>query len=267
MFLDLEGRTAYLTGGAMGIGAAGVAALLSEGMTVAVADIDGEQLEKQANEFEELGSRIHPIVADLSTLEGCLSAAETALNVFGGAPDVLVNNVGTALVRPFEQLTDQDWLDTLNLNFMSYVRTCRVILPAMQANGQGVIVNIASDLGKQPEPAPADYSASKAAVLSLTKSLALQYAPYIRCNAICPGPIWTNLWTRPGGFADSLGELYGLPPEAAVEKFISDRHLPLNRIGEPADVAALILFLASPVSKYVTGSAFSVDGGSVRSLV
>lgn len=266
MDLGLAGKTAYVTGGALGIGAAIADALAAEGVRLAVADVEREALEARREAWTVGGRPPLLVVADLATRDGAVSAAERVLAELG-PPDVLVNNVGTGMVRTFEQLTDDDWLRTLELNFMSYVRTSRVLVPAMAAGAGGAVVNVASDLAKQPEPVPADYSASKAAILSLTKSLSLEYAPKVRVNAVCPGPIWTNLWTRPGGFADSLAALYGLPPEAAVEKFVGDRNLPLARIGEPADVAAVVLFLASPLAKYVTSSSYNVDGGSVRSIV
>jgi NAD(P)-dependent dehydrogenase (short-subunit alcohol dehydrogenase family) len=263
----LRGKSAYVTGAARGIGEAIAGALAGEGVHLAASDIDQDVLERKAAGWTVDGAPPVTLRADLSTERGCVSAAEQAISGLGGPPDVLVNNVGTGVVRTFEEIPDSGWVDTLSLNFLSYVRTSRVLVPEMARAGGGAVVNIASDLAKQPEPVPADYAASKAAVLSLTKSLSLEYAPDVRVNAVCPGPIWTHLWTRPGGFADSLGELYDLPPEQAVEKFIAERHLPLARIGEPADVAAVTLFLASDLSKYVTSSSYNVDGGSIRSLL
>lgn len=267
MDFGLGGKTAYITGGARGIGEAIADALAAEGVRVAVSDVEGAILEKKRAEWSANGSDAVSIVADLSGREDTERAAEEAMARLGGAPDILVNNVGVGVIRRFEEIPDEGWLETLNLNFMSYVRTSRVIVPAMAAAGEGSVVNIASDLAKQPEPVPADYAASKAAILSLTKSLSLEYAPAVRVNAVCPGPIWTYFWTKPGGFAETLGTLFGLPPEQAVDKFIGERHLPLGRIGEPADVAAVTLFLASPLAKYVTSSSYNVDGGSIRSIV
>jgi NAD(P)-dependent dehydrogenase (short-subunit alcohol dehydrogenase family) len=264
MDFGLAGKTAYLTGGAMGIGAAIADALAREGVRLAVSDISADALSEKRRDWADAGEPV-TIEADLSTAEGTISAAEQAIEGLGGVPDILVNNVGAGAVRTFAEISDEEWFKTLNLNFMSYVRTSRAIVPTMDAGG--VVVNIASDLAKQPEPVPCDYAASKAAVLSLTKSLAIEYAPDIRVNAVCPGPIWSSFWTRPGGFADTMSEHYGLPPREAVDKFITERKLPLARIGEPDDVAAVTLFLASPVSKYVTSSSYNVDGGSIRSIL
>jgi NAD(P)-dependent dehydrogenase (short-subunit alcohol dehydrogenase family) len=266
MDFGIGGKTAYVTGGAMGIGAAIADALAAEGVRLAVSDLARDELEAHHDAWTVNGRPPLLIPVDLGTREGAVAAAERVLAELG-PPDILVNNVGVGVVRSFEQIADEEWLRTLELNLMSYVRTSRVLVPAMAGGAGGAVVNIASDLAKQPEPVPVDYAVSKAGILSLTKSLSLEYAPKVRVNAVCPGPIWTHLWTRPGGFADSLGDLYGLPPEQAVDKFISERHLPLARIGEPADVAAVTVFLASPLSKYVTSSSYNVDGGSIRSLV
>lgn len=266
MDFGIGGKTAYVTGGAMGIGAAIADALAAEGVRLAVSDLAHDELEAHHDAWTVNGRPPLLITVDLGTREGAVAAAERVLAELG-PPDILVNNVGVGVVRSFEQIADEEWLRTLELNLMSYVRTSRVLVPAMAGGAGGAVVNIASDLAKQPEPVPVDYAVSKAGILSLTKSLSLEYAPKVRVNAVCPGPIWTHLWTRPGGFADSLGDLYGLPPEQAVDKFISERHLPLARIGEPADVAAVTVFLASPLSKYVTSSSYNVDGGSIRSIV
>lgn len=264
MDLGLGGKTAYVTGGARGIGEAIADALVAEGVRVAVSDVQEGVLEEKRESWTAGGEPV-TIVADLSTRDGAVSAAEAAVSGLGGPPDILVNNVGAAPNRPFEKVSEEDWFGTFNLNFMSHVRTSRVILPLMQGRG-GAVVNMSSDLAKQPEPVPADYGAFKAALLSLSKSLALEYAPDVRVNAICAGPVWTDLWTKPGGVVDNVAEMYGLPREEAIEKYLGERRLPLG-IGEPADVAAMTLFLVSPRSKFVTASAFDVGGGSVRSLL
>ena len=135
---------------------------------------------------------------------------------------------------------------------MGCVRTCRALLPKMAALGSASVVNIASDLAKQPEPGLMVYGACKAALLHVTKNLAKEYAPKIRVNAVSPGPVWTRLWTRPGGIVDQLVAHYGVDKDAAVKRFLEERYMPLG-IGQPEDVAHAVVFLASPLAKFITG--------------
>jgi NAD(P)-dependent dehydrogenase (short-subunit alcohol dehydrogenase family) len=207
------------------------------------------------------------VVADLSTEKRVADGIKSGLASYGGTLDVLVNNVGSGSVRTFDQLSDADWDATMNLNFMSYVRACRTVLPLLRAKGSGVIINNASDLARQPEPVPVDYSASKAAVLALTKGLARSEGPKIRVNAVAPGPIWTPFWTKPGGFAETMGQFHKMPPQQAVEHEMSLRQLPLARLGKPEEVANVIVFLASDLASFVTSAVWGVDGGSIRSII
>jgi NAD(P)-dependent dehydrogenase (short-subunit alcohol dehydrogenase family) len=263
----LEGKIVLITGAAQGIGRAAALAFAAEGARLALADADAGGLAEVREQARALGAEVAVAVADLSTAAGVGAAVDGALAPYGQAVDVLVNNVGAGAVRTFEQITDEDWQATLQLNFMSYVRACRQVLPAMRAQGRGVIVNNASDLARQPEANPIDYSASKAAVLALTKGLARAEGPRIRVNAVAPGPVWTPFWTKPGGFAETLGKIHGRPPQEAVEYELSLRQLPLARLGTPEEVANVIVFLASDLASFVTSSVWGVDGGSVRSIV
>jgi NAD(P)-dependent dehydrogenase (short-subunit alcohol dehydrogenase family) len=265
--LELGGRTAYITGGAHGIGAAVAGALIAEGVEVAVADVDVDGLAERAAEWRARSpsARVVVVVADLSSESGVDQATETVLDAFGGAPDLLVNNVGVADGKPFAEIPDEQWRRTFELDLMSYVRTARGVLPRMAAGSGGAVVNVASDLAKQPETMPADYGAMKAAVLSLTKSLALEYAPEIRVNAVLPGPVWTRLWSRDGGLADQLRDVYGVPTrEEAVDRYLQDRRLTFG-ISRPEDVADSVLFLLSRRARQINGAALDV-GGTVRSL-
>jgi NAD(P)-dependent dehydrogenase (short-subunit alcohol dehydrogenase family) len=126
------------------------------------------------------------------------------------------------------------------------------------------VVNSGSDLAKQPEPAFMDYGACKAELLYVTKALAKQYAPRIRITAVLPGPIWSRMWTRPGGIVDQLVADYGVDREAAVKRFLEDRRMPMG-IGQPEDVAHAIVFLASPRARFITGAALDI-GGTIRGL-
>lgn len=266
MQLNMQGRRALITGAASGIGAAVCQQFAAEGVQVMAADINSEGLKESGNKAGNQPGSIASVACDLSTLDGCESAVAAAVDSLGGL-DILVNNVGAGAVRTFEQLTDDEWLHTMNLNFMSYVRTSRAALPHLRNSSNGAaIVNNASDLAKQPETQPIDYAASKAAVLSLTKGLARGEGPHIRVNAVAPGPIWTPFWTKEGGFAETLSALHGLPPMEAVEHEMKLRQLPLQRLGTAEEVANVIVFLASPMTSFVTGSVWGIDGGSIRSL-
>lgn len=266
MDTGLAGKRVLLTGGASGIGRAAALAFAREGSRLAVLDFDEAGLGSLEGEVAGTDGEIAVFAGDLSTASGVESGVRDALAGFGGGIDVLVNNVGRGNWRTFDDLSDADWEETFQLNFMSYVRTIRFVLPSMRQAGVGCIVNNASDLAKQPEANPMDYSVSKAAVLSLTKALARSEGPGIRVNAVSPGPIWTLLWSRPGGLADNLARLHDLPPEEAVQHELELRQLPLARIGRPEEVANVIVFLASDLASFVTGSCYGVDGGSIRGI-
>jgi NAD(P)-dependent dehydrogenase (short-subunit alcohol dehydrogenase family) len=264
MDLELDGKRAIVTGAGTGIGRAIARALAAEGVRVAAVDHDKAALE-EATAGAAYGTVVG-VVADLATAEGCASAVEQSLATLGGGLDILVNNVGAGNVREFDDLTDDDWHATMELNFMSYVRVTRACLPVLRQSPGACIVNNASDLARQPEALPVDYAASKAAVLALTKGLARKEGPAIRVNAVAPGPIWTPFWTKPGGFADNLALVHGMEPEQAVEHEMKLRQLPLQRLGHPEEVARIAVFLASSASSFTTGSVWGVDGGSIRSL-
>lgn len=264
MDTGLQDKVAIVTGAASGIGAATARLLVAEGARVALLDHDAAGLGALAT---ELGDAVTTHAADLSTGPGVTDTVAAAIAAHGDRVDVLVNNVGAGAVRTFDQLTDEDWAATLELNFMSAIRAIRAVLPTMRAQGSGSIVTNASDLARQPEPSPVDYGASKAALLAVTTSLARAEGPQIRVNAVAPGPIWTPFWSKPGGFAETMGQHYGLPPKEAVEHEMRQRQLPLGRLGEPEEVANAIVFLASDLASFVTSSVWGVDGGSIRGIL
>lgn len=263
----LSGKVVIVTGAAKGIGSATATAFGREGAKIVLLDIDPVALEETAASVRAAGGEAKVVQADLSTGNGVSVAIAQAIEAFGETVDVLVNNVGSGSVRTFDELSDEEWDSTFSLNFMSYVRTCRLILPLMRKQGRGAIINNASDLARQPEGVPIDYSASKAAVLALTKGLARSEGPAIRINAVAPGPIWTPFWTKPGGFADTMGKFHNLPPDEAVKHEMELRQLPMGRLGTPEEVANVIVFLASDLASFVTSSVWGVDGGSVRSII
>lgn len=264
MDLRLAGRTALVTGAAGGIGRAAALALAAEGTRVILADVDKAALDETAGLLPDGPGGHVTVTADLSTADGVSQAAAQALAA--GPVDILVSNAGQCRFRSLDELTDDDWAQTMAVNLLATVRAARHLLPSMRGRDGAAVVITTSDLARQPERSPADYAASKAALTAYAKALALEAAPGVRVNAVAPGPVWTGLWSRPGGLADDLSRLHGLPPREAVEHEMRTRRLPLGRIGEPGEVADVICFLASPRASYVTGATWDVGGGSVRSL-
>ncbi|MGO8081342.1 SDR family NAD(P)-dependent oxidoreductase [Rhizobium leguminosarum] len=265
METGLKGKIVFITGAANGIGRATAVAFAREGATLGLVDIDEKAMAEVEAEVAAAGGTAHTAKADLSTGVGVSAGLDELLKATGGAVDVLVNNVGSGAIRTFDQLTDEEWEKTFSLNFMSYVRATRKLLPILREQ-KGVIVNNGSDLARQPEPVPIDYSASKAAVLALTKGLARAEGKAVRVNAVAPGPIWTPFWTKPGGFAETMGAFHKMEPQAAVEHEMKLRQLPLERLGTPEEVANVVVFLASDLASFVTSAVWGVDGGSIRSI-
>ena len=218
-----------------------------------------------ASENAQKKSKWHGVIgADLATAAGVNLAVEYALARFGRAPDILINNLGVGNSTPFEEASDEIWARSFEVNLMGTVRTCRALVPLM-AKRSGAVVNTGSDLAKQPEPGFMEYGTCKAGLMYLTKALAKQYAPAVRVNMVLPGPIWSRMWSRPGGIVDQLVEQYGLDRSASVKKFLEDRQMPMG-IGNPEDVAHAVVFLASPLARFITGAGLDI-GGTIRGLV
>jgi NAD(P)-dependent dehydrogenase (short-subunit alcohol dehydrogenase family) len=255
----IKGKYALINAGAYGIGEAVADLLTQEGASVIVADQDEAALHEKANRWTGV------VASDLSTAQGVDRAVSYVLQTFGRAPDILVNNLGVGDSASFEDISDERWTRSFEINLMGCIRASRALLPGMAANGSASVVNTGSDLAKQPEPTLMDYGVCKAGLLYLTKALAKQYAPRVRVNAVLPGPIWTRMWTRPGGIVDQLAAHYGIGKDAAVERFLEDRYMPLG-IGQPEDVAHAVVFLASPLARLITGAALDI-GGTLRGLI
>src|SRR5439155_5965054 len=188
-------------------------------------------------------------------------AAAVELVRAAGPVDCLVNNVGDAYQADFEELSDRQWDEMWQLNVMSFVRTIRAVLPEMRGRG-GAIVNVASTSGKRPSTSMPNYSVTKAAVLSLSRLVADLYAKDgIRCNAIAPGPTATEAWLGEGGLADQQGG----DRDEVLRKVGAGR--PLGRLATPEEIAAVIVFLCSDRASYVTGAAWSADGGTVPIII
>jgi len=265
MKTGLDDKVVVITGAASGIGAASARAFAAEKARLALVDRDQHGLEVLAKELQP-GTQVHYAVADLGTEAGVVGGLDEVLAPYDGRVDVLFNNVGAGSLGTFDSLTDSDWVNTLALNFLSQVRATTRVLPAMRAAGHGAIVNNASDLGRQPISAGPDYAASKAAILSFTSSLALNEGPAIRVNAVAPGPILSTMWLMEGGLADTFAAVHGVSRDESIEVEMKHRGMPLARIGTPEEVANVVVFLASDLASYVTGSVYGVDGGSFRAI-
>jgi 3-oxoacyl-[acyl-carrier protein] reductase len=180
-----------------------------------------------------------------------------------GRVDVLVNNAGTSRAASLEELTEDDWREQWELNVMAPMRLMRAIAPKMAEAGDGRIVNVASSSGKRPSSRNAAYSVTKAAELSLSRVFADQWAGKgVLVNAVAPGPVATPLWVGEGGLADQSAEQAGITRDEALEQAAAK--IPLGRLGEEGEIAAVIVFLCSARASNVTGAAWAVDGGAVQ---
>jgi len=237
--LGLAGSVCLVTGSTGGIGLETVELLRAEGATVVSTGRSGGDIRA------DLARRGEPERVVRETIER------------HGRLDVLVNNVGGTEIRKLEELDDDDWQASFEINLMSAVRATQAALPGMRERGAGTIVNVSSTAAKRPSTGMPDYSVMKAAMLSFSRLVADLYAKDgIRCNAVTPGPTGTQAWLGEGGLADQQGER-----EEVLAKVAAGR--PLGRLAEPQEIAAVIAFLCSPRSSYVTGAAWSADGGTV----
>ncbi|MBR7835588.1 SDR family oxidoreductase [Actinospica durhamensis] len=256
MELELEGRTAIVTGASRGIGLACVRALAAAGAEVVAGARRG------SDELAELAesTSVRAVEVDLAQADGPERLAAAA----GGPVHILVNNVGSAPARPggFAGITDQQWADTLTLNLLAAVRMTRAVLPGMVERGSGAIVNIGSVNAELPDPLVLDYSVAKAALHAFAKGLSKEIGPKgVRVNTVSPGPVATDLWLGENGIADSVGRATGAAPGQVREGAAAASAT--GRFSRPEEIADLVLLLASDATANVTGSFFRIDGGLV----
>jgi 3-oxoacyl-[acyl-carrier protein] reductase len=261
MDLGLKGRVCVVTGSTVGIGLETARLLAAEGAKVVVNGRDAARVEEaQADSGAALG--VPCDLGEPGAAEQLVAATQDAL----GPVQCLVNNVGIAYQVGFEDLSDEQWDSMWELNVMSYVRCIRAVLPAMKDARSGTIVNVSSTAGKRPSTGMPNYSVTKAAVLSLSRLVADLYAKHgIRCNAVAPGPTATPAWLGEGGLADQQASASVKTRQEVLEKVGAGR--PLGRLAEPEEIAAVVAFLCSERASYVTGAAWSADGGTVPIII
>lgn len=247
---DLTGKVALITGASRGIGEAIATAYAQAGAKVILTSRKQADLEHAASQIRAAGGQVFPLAAHSGDATAIHSVVEQAIATYGGI-DIAVNNAATnPHFGPILTAEDSHWDKILDVNVKGYFRVIKACVESMQARGGGKIINMASVAGLEPQPMMGVYSVSKAAVLMLTKVLAVELAPLnIQVNAIAPGFVKTKfssvLWQTP-----QINE--------AILKLI-----PQKRMAEPEEIAGLALYLASPASSFVTGSTFSIDGGQL----
>jgi len=256
--MELSGQVAIVTGAGRGIGRATALELAQMGADIVVAELDREGAERTAAEVKGLGRRVSVVRTDVTSRDDLTTMADRARAEFGRI-DVLVNNAGIYRAAAPLEVTEEHWDAIMNVNAKAVFFATQAVLPTMIAQKRGAIVSLASMAGKIGNRNNLPYNASKAAVISMTKSLALAHAADgIRVNCVCPGFVETDMWTY---VSREQGKLMGLTPEEFTRQRASQ--VPLGRMERPEDVASVIGFLVSSKSGYMTGQALSVDGGLV----
>jgi 3-oxoacyl-[acyl-carrier protein] reductase len=270
MDLGLAGRSCAVTGASRGIGRETAIQLCGEGANVLLVSRDELRLREVQEEAVgagmPTGGRAAVLALDVTEEqagERILAAATASF----GALDVLVNNAGVASWRDLDEVPDEDWRAQYEINVMAPLRAMKAAIPAMTERGWGRVVNVCSTAGKRPSSAMPEYSVAKAAELSLSRLFADRYAKSgVLVNAICPGPTESEMWMAPGGLLDQSQELSGADSrQEALESAGSKR--PIGRLADPAEIAAAIVFLCSERASYVSGAAWSVDGGTVQVII
>jgi NAD(P)-dependent dehydrogenase (short-subunit alcohol dehydrogenase family) len=262
--LKLRNKVAVVTGASKGIGLAVTKALVDEGVRVIAGarDVGGD--------LGALAGRgaVDAMAVDLSKPDG--PDALVGLAAQYGGIDILVNNVGAVALRlnGFSKVTDDEWLSSLNLNFIAAVRATRAALPLMLKRGGGSIVTISSVNAFLPDPGIIDYCAGKAALTNFSKALSKEVGPKgIRMNTVSPGPVETVLWLGPEGVAATVARASGVDRETAKNQVVASQGgFATGRFTRPDEVADLVLFLVSDRSGNITGADFVIDGGLIKTL-
>lgn len=250
----LDGKVALVTGGARGIGAAICAAYVAEGAKVAVADLLAKDAEETA---AALGENAIAIAMDVTDLDSIATGVAKVEEAFGGI-DILVNNAGVFTMCSIEEVTPEAYRQQYDVNVGGTIFAAQAVVPGMKKRGGGCIINFSSQAGRRGEPNIVLYCSTKAAVISVTQSLALELAKdKIRVNAIAPGVIDTPMWET----VDGLFAKYENRPKGEKKRLVGEA-VPLGYMGSPEEIAAPCVFLASEDARYITAQTLNVDGGN-----
>ena len=262
MDLGLKDKLVLVTGSGSGIGKATAKTYLQEGARLIVHGLTEAEVAACVDDLSPLGY-VKGIAADLTNQAGATALADFA--IAQGEVDILINNVGIFSVKPFEDLTDEDWMHYFNINVLSAVRMSRIFLPAMLKRGTGAIINMASEAAVKPLPQMVHYSVTKTAMLGLTRGMAeLTKGTKVRVNSILPGPTWTE---GVEAYFDGLADQKGEPLDAIIDNYFkSDEPTSLiQRFVQPDEVARMIVTISASTAS--NGAAHRIEGGIVRNIL
>jgi meso-butanediol dehydrogenase/(S,S)-butanediol dehydrogenase/diacetyl reductase len=258
--IDLGQRTAIVTGGGRGIGRGIALALTGAGADIVIADIDLESAERTSKDISELGRDVLVVRTDVTDLDSARAAVEQTLARFGKV-DILVNNAGVVQETVGGDTADTDWERCLGVNLKGIWNMSSAVIPHFREREAGKIVNIASIAGRRGNAGLSAYSASKAAAISLTQSLAASLGEHnINVNAICPGLLWTDMWRKIEGIMRRTNAPEVIDERAGFDAYI-ESNCPLKREQTPEDIGNAAAFLVSDLAKNITGQSLNVDGG------
>jgi len=267
MNLGIEGKTAVITGADSGIGLETAKILAKEGAKLILSDIEEESLQEAASNIKKFVSdfkNVKTIKADLTDWDDVQQLAKEVKSEFGGA-DILAHTAGArGAAGDFLELSDEDWMETIDIDLMGTVRICRAFIPQMQNKGWGRVVTISSENALQPYEDESPYNACKAGVINLTKCLSRAYSKEgLLFNVVSPAYVATPMTDK---MMEQLAEERGTSVDEAIEWFLENErpHIAVKRRGKPEEVAAVIAFLCSKLASYVNGSNYRVDGGAVE---
>jgi NAD(P)-dependent dehydrogenase (short-subunit alcohol dehydrogenase family) len=262
--MNFNGKVAVVTGGATGIGRAIALKLADKGAAVMIADINEKAAETTAAEVKEISGNSAIFVTDVTNVAACEGLSQATIDSIGPA-DFLVNNAGIAGSPGWQtrsHSTEEDWKQTYQVNVIGVANVTTVFRAQMTERRSGRIVNLSSIAGREGRPSLPHYSASKAAVISLTQSTALELARFnITVNAICPGLLWTPMWEQVGSrYANDVPAYEGMTPRQVFDTMVAEK-IPMQKEQTPEDIADTVAFFVSDDAKNITGQTLDVDGG------